>query len=84
MAKKNPSPEALTSDTGESLHQVRDILFGAQMRTVDGRLAQLEERYANPLFRLPMTFMEIFPVGFLITLLAAALLRNSRFLAAAT
>jgi hypothetical protein len=34
------------------------------------------------LFRLPMTFIEIFPVGALVSLIAAALLRNPRFLAA--
>src|SRR4051812_36721517 len=38
--------------------------------------------YANPLWRLPMTFAEIFPVGVLVSLIAAALLRNSRFLPA--
>jgi hypothetical protein len=38
--------------------------------------------YANPLFRLPMTFIEIFPVGVLVSLVSAALLRNSRFLPA--
>ena len=38
--------------------------------------------YANPLFRLPTTFVEMFPMGVLISLLSAALLRNSRFLPA--
>jgi hypothetical protein len=38
--------------------------------------------YANPLFRLPITFVEMFPVGVVISLIAAALLRNSRFLPA--
>src|SRR4051795_4482243 len=38
--------------------------------------------YADPLYRLPMTFIEIFPVGVLVSLIAAALLRNSRFLPA--
>jgi predicted enzyme related to lactoylglutathione lyase len=37
-------------------------------------------QYANPLYRWPMTFMEIFPVGVLVSLVSAALLRNSRFL----
>jgi hypothetical protein len=48
-------------------------------------VAEMEEfkvQYANPLFRLPMTFVEIFPVGVLVSLLAAGLLRNSRFLPA--
>lgn len=39
-------------------------------------MARLRERYADPLFRLPITFMEIFPVGLLITLASAGLLRN--------
>ena len=39
-------------------------------------------QYANPMFRLPMTFVEIFPVGVLVSLVSAALLRNSRFLPA--
>jgi len=38
--------------------------------------------YANPLHRLPETFLEIFPVGLLIALASAALLRNPRFLPA--
>lgn len=39
-------------------------------------------QYANPMFRLPMTFAEIFPVGVLVSLVSAALLRNRRFLPA--
>jgi hypothetical protein len=38
--------------------------------------------YNNPLYRLPMSFMEIFPVGVLVSLVSAGLLRNSRFMAA--
>lgn len=40
----------------------------------------LKVQYANPLFRLPMTFVEIFPVGVLVSLVSAGLLRNPRFL----
>jgi Protein of unknown function (DUF4199) len=39
-------------------------------------------QYANPLFRLPMTFAEIFPVGVLVSLVTAALVRNPRFMPA--
>lgn len=39
-------------------------------------------QYANPLFRMPVAFVEIFPVGVLVSLISAALLRNSRFLPA--
>ncbi|MGH8212718.1 MAG: hypothetical protein ACREPP_05750, partial [Rhodanobacteraceae bacterium] len=44
-------------------------------------MAKFKLQYADPLFRLPMTFIEIFPVGVLVSLVSAALLRNSRFLA---
>jgi len=40
------------------------------------------KNYANPLYRMPITFIEIFPVGVLITLISAAVLRNSRVLPA--
>jgi hypothetical protein len=33
-------------------------------------------QYANPLIRLPMTFLEVFPVGLLVAILSAALLRK--------
>ena len=45
-------------------------------------MAAFKVQYADPLFRLPMTFVEIFPVGLLVSLVSAALLRNSRFLPA--
>lgn len=45
-------------------------------------MAQFKQQYANPLFRLPMTFVEIFPVGLLVSLVSAGLLSNSRFLPA--
>ena len=38
--------------------------------------------YANPLVRMSYTFIEIFPVGILVSLISAALLRNSRVLPA--
>jgi hypothetical protein len=41
------------------------------------------EMYKNPLFRWPMSFIEMFPVGVLVSLISAAILRNSRFLPAA-
>lgn len=38
--------------------------------------------YANPLMRLGMTFIEIFPVGVLVALVSAGLVRNPKFLPA--
>ncbi len=46
-------------------------------------MAPMEEmrvQYRNPLFRLPMTFLEIAPVGLVVALVSAALLRNPRIL----
>lgn len=44
----------------------------------------MRKSYANPLYRMPMTFIEIFPVGLLVALVSAALVRNPRFLPAKT
>jgi hypothetical protein len=38
--------------------------------------------YANPLWRMPMTFAEMFPVGVLVSLITAGVLRNPRILPA--
>jgi len=45
-------------------------------------MARFKVQYADPMFRLPMTFVEIFPVGVLVALFSAGLLRNRRFLPA--
>jgi hypothetical protein len=52
----------------------------AKIAAKAAELQALKAQYANPLFRLPMTFMEIFPVGFVVALASAGLLRNPRFL----
>lgn len=53
---------------------------GAQLETLVAEMEQLKTQYDNPLFRLPMTFIEIFPVGLLIALVSAAILRKSEIL----
>lgn len=55
---------------------------GEALARFTAEMADFRRSYANPLFRLPMTFIEIFPVGVLVSLVSAALLRNSRFLPA--
>lgn len=44
--------------------------------------AKFNEMYKNPFIRFGVTIMEIFPVGLIITLLSAGLLRNKKFLPA--
>ena len=58
---------------------------GVAAGVLDAEAAKMEamkEQYANPLFRIPVTFLEIFPVGLLITLISAAVLRNPKVLPA--
>lgn len=40
------------------------------------------EMYRNPLFRLPITFIEIFPVGLVVALVSALILKNPKALPA--
>jgi uncharacterized membrane protein YhaH (DUF805 family) len=45
-------------------------------------IAGMRDAYANPIYRFGMTFMEVFPVGVLVAVVSAALLRNPRVLPA--
>ena len=57
---------------------------GAAPAAIQAKAAELHsmaDSYRNPLFRIPMTFVEIFPVGLLVALVSAALLRNPKLLA---
>jgi len=55
---------------------------GAELDRVVAEMDQMKTQYADPLVRLPMTFLEIFPVGVVIALVSAALLRNPKFMPA--
>ena len=52
------------------------------LAAASAQAAEFTAMYANPLFRVPMTFLEIFPVGILVSLISAGLLRNSKLLPA--
>lgn len=54
----------------------------SEVEAVAVKMNEFRQQYANPFFRLPVTFIEIFPVGLVVSLISAALLRNSRFLPA--
>jgi len=62
--------------------QVAKGVTGDALAKFTAEMEQFKVDYANPFFRLPMTFAEIFPVGVLVSLASAGLLRNSRFLPA--
>lgn len=55
---------------------------GEALAKMAREMEQFKSQYANPLFRIPITFIEIFPVGVLVSLVCAALLRNRNFLPA--
>ena len=53
-----------------------------QMRKAVADAEAFAVMYRNPLYRMPMTFIEMFPVGVLVSLITAAVLRNPRVLPA--
>lgn len=57
-------------------------LAGEALAKLTREMQAFNLQYANPLFRLPLTFIEIFPVGVLVSLVSAGLLRNRNFLPA--
>jgi hypothetical protein len=57
-------------------------LDGAALADYVAGMETFKAQYANPLYRLPMTFAEIFPVGVLVSLVSALVLRNPRALPA--
>jgi len=57
----------------------------AAMAAKQRELAGLQRLYKNPLINIGMTFMEVFPVGLIVTLMSAAILqRRAGFRSAAT
>jgi hypothetical protein len=54
----------------------------AELQKVMSDAASFVQSYRNPLYRMAVTFLEMFPVGVLISLISAGLLRNSRLLPA--
>ena len=55
---------------------------GAKLAKLTAEMEQFRIQYANPLYRIFEGYTEILPVGVLVSLVSAALLRNSRFLPA--
>ena len=50
----------------------------AALAKMTAELEDFKRQYADPMFRLSMTFAEIFPVGVLVSLVSAAILRNPK------
>lgn len=58
--------------------KVAEGASAAELAQVEADMAAFKMQYANPLLRLPMTFLEIAPVGLILSVLAAATLRTPR------
>lgn len=55
-------------------------MTAAELAELRAQMADFQANYPNPFYRIPMTFfVEIFPVGVLVSLITALILRNSRF-----
>ncbi|GAA0488205.1 DUF4199 domain-containing protein [Parasphingorhabdus litoris] len=59
-----------------------DGLSGAALDSFVAEMEDLKANYGVSYIRIPITFLEIFPVGLIISLLSAALLRNPKLLPA--
>jgi hypothetical protein len=55
---------------------------GAELQKAITAANDFVVRYRKPWVRIPLTFAEMFPVGLLVSLISAAILRNSRVLPA--
>jgi Protein of unknown function (DUF4199) len=53
-----------------------------EIARMTAKMHDMRTMYANPLIRLPMTFAEIAPIGLVVAIISAAVLRNPRVLPA--
>ena len=68
----------------QSIIEAREAegMTASELDAVKADMATMREQYGNPLFRVPMTFLEIVPVGLLVAFISAGLLRKSTFMPA--
>ena len=59
-------------------------LSEAAMQELVTEMENMKDMYGKPFIRMPLTFLEIFPVGLLISLISAGLLRNPQLMPAQT
>ena len=57
-------------------------MAGDDLNTFIAEMELMKTRYASPFYRVPMTFTEIFPVGMIVSLVSAAILRKPHILPA--
>ncbi len=73
----------ITEYTDSIIEKARNSgVSSSELNETIKQMEQMKEQYGNPLYRLPMTFTEIFPVGLLMSLISAAVFRNPNILPA--
>jgi len=60
------------------LEQAKGVSGDALSEFVD-KMESTKASYANPFYRMPVTFSEIFPMGFIVSLVSAFALHNPKF-----
>jgi hypothetical protein len=77
IAYFNFFPHFLDQYTAHVLAKMRSTgASEADIREQAAKLAEMAKHYGNPLYNSAITFMEIFPVGLIVTLVSAAILRR--------
>lgn len=70
-------PDFMDRFAALSIQKLRDQgASDAAIATATKDMARFKELYKNPLFNIGVTFMEIFPVGLIVTLISSAILRR--------
>lgn len=49
------------------------------LQTFTDKMMEFRESYKNPIFRIPVTFSEIFPMGIIVSIISALALHNPKF-----
>lgn len=72
-----------TAYTEASIEAAREKgMTGEELAAFETRMRGFADMYANPTYRIPITMMELLPVGALVSLITALILRNTRILPA--
>ena len=72
-------PTFLDDLNAHSLAKLRaDGASAAAIAAAQAEMAEFGKLYKNPLFNVAVTFLEIFPVGLIVTLISAGVLRRKR------
>ena len=77
IAYYNFFPDFLDQYSAQVLAKMREAGESeAAIQKTTEQMAQMAKLYANPFFNVAITFMEVFPVGLIISLVSAAILRR--------